>query len=134
MLEVKSSGGGEVMESECYQITDEDGNPITDDEGKPWGGESTEWVKNLWKNTDMNMWVWKAIGFVHKYWFIFVWMPVLILLYLVYRFKIPIRIARFMQGLFNNKKKKGSDTSKSSDAKSKDTGNGANIDLLKVVT
>ena len=35
----------EVMESECYQITDEDGNPITDDEGKPWEGESSEWVK-----------------------------------------------------------------------------------------
>ena len=130
----RGGSGGEVMESECYQITDEDGNPITDEEGKPWGGESTEWVKNLWKNTDMNMWVWKAIFFVHKYWFIFVWMPVLILLYIVYRFKIPIRIARFMQGLFNKKNKKSSDTSSSSDAKSKDTGNAKKIDVIDELT
>lgn len=122
-----AGGDGSVMESECYQITDEDGNPITDDEGKDWKGVSPDWVKNLWKNTDLEVWKWKVLMFVYTYYYIFMWVPTLLLLYIMYKFKVPIRIARFMQGLFE---KKSSSKTNESSKKTDENKSGTKIDVL----
>lgn len=101
------TGDEEIMESECYQITDGDGNPITDDEGKPWGGMSSDWVKNLWKNnagtSSISAWIIAnpaAVAII----------LLLLLGFVVYKYKLMQKFGRGLQSLFI-KKKVGTGTS-----------------------
>jgi len=129
-----NTGDEEIMESECYQVTDGDGNPITDDDGKPWEGKSSDWVRNLWKNNAgvSGIWAWIIAnpGYIAA-------LLVILLGYLVYKYKLMQRSMRALQSLFIKKKLGGTSTGTSTGTGSSGSGSSGSavkvdaMDLLK---
>ena len=124
------TGDEEIMESECYQVTDGDGNPITDDDGKPWEGISSDWVKNAWGKS--GNWFQQAY-----FWIALNPIPVCVILiiilgYFIYKQKIMQRSMRALQGLFI-KKKAGSGASSGASSGTSTTGSiGSSGSAVKV--
>jgi hypothetical protein len=102
---------GEVMESECYQITDEDGKAIVDEKGNPWEGVSSDWVRNLWAGSSRGAIFEKIKIFLHVYWWIPVIVITIIALYIVYKYRLPKKVGRFLQSAFHKKSSGGSSAS-----------------------
>lgn len=125
------SGGqyGDIMESECYQITDEDGNAILDDDGKPWDGTSPDWVKSVFKI----QWKEKFWAYVEEYWWIVAFLPAIAFIILVPQLGLPQKLARTIQGFFNKKPPKHRNTSLESTSNNT-PGIAKKIDVISKIT